>query len=96
MLGKAIVYMIISPDLHKVSLQCVGILWLCCLSGSAHLLKAHSFSLCHHYATVTRLSEAGSPFSWTVRSFFVPPILYLIDRGQRTEKGAAAKEATSA
>ncbi len=40
----------ISPDLqlilatcsfYKVSLQYVGILWLCCLSGSAYLLKAH-------------------------------------------------------
>ncbi len=54
------------------SLHCVGMLQLCC---SARLCPAsdcpRSFSLCHHCATGTRLSEAGSPFSWTVRSFFL-------------------------
>ncbi len=53
------------------SLHCVGMLQLC----SPRLRPAsdcpRSFSLCHHCATVTRLSEAGSPCSWTVLSFFL-------------------------
>ena len=73
-----------------------GILWLCCLSGSAHLLKAHAH---FHCATTVPLSRdlARQALLFLRRfflSFFVPPILtvfYLIDRGQRTEKGEAAE-----
>ncbi len=52
----------------------IGILWLC---FSAHLLTAH-----HHFhcATVALHSEAGSPFSSTVPSFFLRLFLqYLIE-----------------
>ncbi len=72
--------------------------WACCsfvaLPGSAQLVTAHVH---FHCATVTRLSEAGSPFSWTVRSFFLSSyrILSYWPVWQRTEKGEAAKEATT-
>ena len=84
--------MIISPDLHQVSLQCVGILWLCCLSGSAHLLKAHAHFHCATTVPPSRdlaRQEALLFLRRFVLSFFVPPIFtvfYLIDRVTKNRK----------
>ena len=82
---------IISRLAYEVSLQCVGILWLCCLSGSAHLLKAHAH---FHCATTVPPSRdlARQALLFLGRfflSFFVPPILtvfYLIDLCDKEQK----------
>ncbi len=67
------------------------------LPGPAQLVTAHvHFHSVYHSSTVTRLSEALLFLSPFLLSFFVspiPPVFFLIDLWQRTEKVGPAKEA---